>query len=166
VHVRVQLRYAAEVPAVATMLADPRYARTRVEASGATVEAADVTGTADGAFTVATRRSVPTDQIPAQARAFVGSTLEVRQVEAWEAAEDDNSRRGSVVVEISGTPVRLTGTATLVADGTDSVLTYDGELKASLPLFGAAVEQAAAGAVRSALEAEQAAGNRWLAERG
>ncbi len=84
-HVRVQLRYDAEVRTVAAMLADPQYARVRVEASGATVERADVTGTADGAFTVTTRRSLPTEQIPAQVRSFVGSTLEVRQVEAWEA---------------------------------------------------------------------------------
>jgi Protein of unknown function (DUF2505) len=165
VHVRVQLRYAAEVPAVAAMLADPGFARARVEASGAAVEQADVTGTADGAFTVATRRSVPTDQIPAQARGFVGSTLEVRQVEAWEAAQGEGAREGTVVVEISGTPVRLTGTVTLEADGSGgSVLTYDGVLKASIPLFGAAVEQAAAAAVRSALEAEQSAGVRWLAQ--
>ena len=164
-HVRVQLRYAAEVPTVAAMLADPGYARARVEASGAAVEQADVTGTVDGAFTVATRRSVPTDQIPAHARSFVGSTLEVRQVEAWEAPEDGGTRQGTVVVEISGTPVRLTGTVTLETEGSESVLTYDGDLKAAIPLFGAAVEQAAAGAVRSALEAEQTAGVRWLAGR-
>ena len=166
-HVRVQLRYAADPSAVAAMLADAGYARARVEASGAAVEQADVTGDPDGAFTVTTRRSVPTDQIPAQARSFVGSTLEVRQVEAWEAPEGDAPRLGTVVVEISGVPVRLTGTVTLAADGAagagDSTLTYDGDLKASIPLFASAVENAAAGAVRSALEAEQDAGARWLA---
>jgi hypothetical protein len=146
------------------MLADAGYARARVEASGAAVEQADVTGTVDAAFTVATRRSVPTEQIPAQARVLVGSRLEVRQVEAWEAPEADGTREGTVVVEISGTPVRLTGTVTLDGGPTGSVLTYDGELKATIPLFGGAVEQAAVGALRSALEAEQAAGIRWLAE--
>jgi hypothetical protein len=69
-----------------------------------------------------------------------------------------------VVVEISGAPVRLTGTVTLSPDGTDgSRITYDGDLKASVPLFGSAIEQAAVGAVRSALQAEQDAGARWLA---
>jgi len=172
VHVRVQLRYDAEAATVAAMLADPGYARARVEASGAAVEQADVTGTADGAFTVATRRSLPTEGIPAHARSFVGSTIEVRQVEAWEAPEEGGLRRGSIVVEISGTPVRLTGTVTLEPDGGGggggggggSVLTYDGDLKAAIPLFGAAVEQAASGAVRTALEAEGEAGVRWLAE--
>jgi hypothetical protein len=71
-----------------------------------------------------------------------------------------------VVVEIAGAPVRLTGTVTLAPEGTDgAVLTYDGELKASVPLFASAVEQAAAGAVRSALQSEQDAGARWLAAR-
>jgi hypothetical protein len=164
VHVRVELRFAAPAPAVAEMLADVGYARARVEASGAHVEQADVTGSPAGAFTVTTRRSLPTDQIPAQARSFVGSTLEVRQVEAWEApARDDGTRHGTVVVEISGAPVRLTGTVTLAPDGSGgSRVTYDGELKASVPLFGSAIEQAAVGAVRSALEAEQDAGARWL----
>jgi hypothetical protein len=165
VQVRVELRFAAPVAAVATMLADVGYTRARVEASGSRVEQADVTGSAHGPLTVTTRRSLPTDQIPAQARSFVGSTLEVRHVEAWEAPTgDDGTRHGTVVVEISGAPVRLTGTVTLSPDGTDgSRITYDGELKASVPLFGSAIEQAAVGAVRSALQAEQEAGARWLA---
>jgi Protein of unknown function (DUF2505) len=163
VQVQVQLRYPADVPAVAAMLADVGYARARVEASGAQVLQADVTGSVDAAFAATTRRSVPTDQIPAQARSWVGSTLEVRQVEAWEAPEPTGERRGTVVVEISGVPVRLTGTAVLAPDAGGSTLTYDGDLKAGIPLFAAAVEQAAAGAVRSALQAEQDAGTRWLA---
>ena len=161
-HVRVQLRFNAPVPAVAAMLSDVDHARARVEAGGGTVEQADVVGSAEGAFTVTTRRSMPTDQIPAQARSFVGSRLEVRHVEAWEAPEPDGTRRGSVVVEINGAPVRLTGTVALAPDAAGSTVTYDGDLKATVPLFGSAVEQAAVGAVRSALEAEQDAGNRWL----
>ena len=162
-HVQVQLRFGAEPSAVAAMLSDVGYARARVEAGGGTVEQADVVGSAGGAFTVTTRRSMPTDQIPAQARSFVGSRLEVRHVEAWEAPGPDGTRRGSVVVEINGAPVRLTGSVALAADGAgSSTVTYDGELKATIPLFASAVEQAAVGAVRSALEAEQDAGNRWL----
>ncbi len=164
-HVRVQLSYAAETSAVAAMLADVGYARQRVEASGATVLQADVTGSPDGAFAVTTRRSVPTEGIPAQARSFVGSTLEVRQVEAWEAPGPAGERRGSVVVEISGVPVRLTGTVALDPATAGSTVVYDGELKAAIPLFASAVESAAVGAVRSALQAEQDAGSRWLAAR-
>lgn len=163
--VQVQLRYSATVRAVAAMLADPDYGRARVAASGAVPHHVDVVGEPDGAFTVTTRRLMPTDQIPANFRGLVGTSLDVRQVEAWEAGTD--SRRGTVVVEIAGAPVRLTGITTLVPDAAvgarASVLTYDGNVKAGVPLFGAAIEEAAARAVRAALEAEQQAGNRWLA---
>jgi len=164
VRVHVQLRYPATVATVAAMLADPAYGHARVAASGAVAHHVDVVGGADGAFTVTTRRSMPTDQIPANFRAFVGTSLDVRQVEAWEPGS--LTRHGTVVVEIAGAPVRLTGTTTLAAaDGAPdaSLLTYDGDVKAGVPLFGAAIEEAAGHAVRSALEAEQQAGSTWLA---
>jgi len=166
VYVNVELRYRADVSTVAAMLSDPAYGRARVAAGGATATHVDILGSVDGAFTITTRRSMPTDQIPANIRAFVGASLEVRQIEAWEAPGDDG-RRGTVVVEIAGAPVRLTGTTSLVQDGLDaSVLTYAGEVKAGVPLFGAAIEEAAARAVRTALEAEQQSGTDWLEGRG
>jgi hypothetical protein len=164
VHVHVTLRYAAKVATVAAMLADPAYGRARVAASGATAHHVDILGDSAGAFTVTTRRSMPTDQIPANIRAFVGTSLEVRQVEAWEAPGADG-RRGTVVAEIAGAPVRLTGTTRLEPDASDdgaSVLTYAGEVKAGVPIFAAAIEEAAARALRGALEAEQRSGNEWL----
>jgi len=164
VHVHVELRYNAAVPVVAAMLADPEYGRARVEASGAIAHHVEVAGGPEGPFTVTTRRSMPTDQIPANFRAFVGTSVEVRQVEAWEEPQPDG-RRGTVVVEIAGAPVRLTGITTLEPDDDDhTVLTYDGDVKAGIPLFGAAIEEAAGRAVGAALEAEQQAGNRWLTE--
>jgi hypothetical protein len=66
-------------------------------------------------------------------------------------------------VEIAGAPVRLTGTVTLSGDASSSTIVYDGELKASVPLFASAVEEAAATAVRSALEAEQGVAREWVA---
>jgi hypothetical protein len=178
VHLSVELRYPASVRTVGAMLADESFVRWRAERSGgpgAEVEQVDVTGAAEGAFTVAVRRTLPTDQIPAHVRSFVGGGLEIRQAEAWEA-EHAGVRRGTVSLEIAGAPVRLTGTvrlapdATAAADGTagdgsasnTSVLTYDGEVRASVPLFGGAIEEAAAEAVRTALAAEERAGQEWL----
>ena len=59
--------------------------------------------------------------------------------------------------------MRLTGTVTLSPDGDGTVERYAGEVKASVPLFGGAIEQAAAEAVRAALAAEESAGREWLA---
>ncbi len=162
-HLQVTLTVASPADAVARMLADPAYVRAKIRASGAEEQQVDVAPSDDGAFTVTTRRSLPTDLIPANIRSFVGARLDVRQVEAWEAAGPDGSRRGTVVVEIAGAPVRMTGTVALAADGGTSTITYDGELKAAVPLFGAAVEEAASRAVRAALASEQDVAREWVA---
>lgn len=162
-HLQVTVPVPADPRTAGTMLADPVYVRAKVIASGAEVLHVDVAPAEDGALTVTTRRALPTDQIPANVRAFVGSTLEVRQVEAWEPAAADGTRTGTVAVEIAGAPVRLTGTVALTATDGGSAITYDGDLKANVPLFGSAVEQAAAKAVRGALDAEAAVAREWVA---
>jgi len=43
---------------------------------------------------------------------------------------------------------------------------YEGDLHAAIPLFGSAVEQAAAGAVKAALGAEEDVAARWIADHG
>ena len=162
-HLQVTVPVPADPRTAGTMLADPVYVRAKVIASGAEVLHVDVAPAEDGALTVTTRRALPTDLIPPNVRAFVGSTLEVRQVEAWEPAAADGTRTGTVAVEIAGAPVRLTGTVALTATADGSAITYDGDLKANVPLFGSAVEQAAAKAVRGALEAEAGVAREWVA---
>lgn len=163
-HLSVQAQYDATVERVAAMLADPAFVEAKVRASGATAQQVDVVGTSDEPFTVTTRRQMPTTSIPSQFRSFVGASLEVRQVEAWEGPES-GARRGTVVVEITGAPVRLTGTMHL-GPGSDggTAHRYEGELKASIPLFGAAVEEALATAVREAIAAEERVATGWLAD--
>lgn len=165
-HLHLSFDLAADAATVARMLADPAYVHAKVLASGALDQQVDVVGSDAAAFTVTTRRSLPTDQIPANFRPLVGSQLDVRQVEAWEAAAADHSRRGTVVVEITGAPVRLTGTASLTPAGDHTTLVYDGDVKSSIPLFAASVEQAAAGAIRAGLTAEGVVAARWLEGHG
>ena len=149
----------------ALLLSDPEYVQAKVRASGALEQHVDVTGSPAAAFTVTTRRSLPTDTIPSHLRSFVGGTIDVRQVEAWEAPEADGSRIGTVVLEIVGAPVRLSGRPRLVPAGPGaSTISYDGDLKSTVPLFGAAIENAAAGALRAGLEVEQDVARRWIAE--
>ncbi|GAB4086787.1 hypothetical protein GCM10028784_34170 [Myceligenerans cantabricum] len=169
-HLTVDLTYPASTNDVSAMLADERFVRWRSERTvragtpgGGTVEQVNVTGSVDGGFTVVVRRTLATDQIPAQARSFVGGALEIRQAEAWEAPA--NGRRlGTLSVEILGAPVRISGILRLEprSDG-GTALRYEGEVKATVPLFGAVVEDAASRAVRTALEAEAEAGRAWLA---
>jgi len=168
VHLTVELTYPASVDDVIAMLADESFVRWRAQRTtgGGMVEQADVTGSAEAGFTVAVRRTLPTDMIPAQVRPFVGGQLEIRQAEAWEAPSGAR-RVGTVALEITGTPVRVTGTVALepLPDG-GARQVYDGEVRANVPLFGAVVADAAADAVRSTLEAEGRAGREWLAGEG
>jgi hypothetical protein len=170
VRLSVTLDLPTDAHAAARLLADPEYVHQKVRASGALEQHVDVTGSPDEAFTVTTRRALPTDQIPAHLRGFVGTRIDVRQVEAWEAPAADGSRVGTVVVEIAGAPVRLSGRTALTPSPGGSpgstTVTYDGELRATVPLFGSAIEQATAGAIRSALEVEQDVARRWIAGHG
>ena len=162
-HLSAQARYAADINRVAAMLADEQFVGAKVRASGALSQHIDVVGSSDEAFTVTTRRQMPTTGIPPHFRSLVGTSLEVRQVEAWEAPEE-GERRGTVVVEITGAPVRMTGTMRLAHDATGGTThRFEGELRASVPLFAAAVEEATAVAVRSAIAAEERTGADWLA---
>ena len=162
-HISAQARYAADTTRVAAMLADEEFVAAKVRASGALSQQVDVVGSSEEAFTVTTRRQMPTTGIPTHFRSLVGTSLEVRQVEAWEAPEQ-GERRGTVVVEITGAPVRMTGTMRLTPEPDGGTThRFEGELKASVPLFAAAVEEATAGAVRSAVAAEERTGAIWLA---
>lgn len=161
--VLVTLDLPTDARAAAVMLADPLYVQQKVQASGALDQQVDVVGDADAGFTVTIRRGLPTDAIPAHLRGFVGSRIDVRQVEVWDPASEDGSRGGTVVLEITGAPVRLTGRVGLAVLGpASSRLTYEGEVKAAVPLFGAVVEEAASEGVRAALLVEESVAERWI----
>lgn len=163
-HLSATTQLDAGLDRVTAMLADREYAETVAGATGATSYQVDVAGSADGAFTVTTRRQMPTTDIPTQFRSLVGSSLEVLQVDAWEAPEPEG-RRGTVVVEITGAPVRMTGTLWLRQDGTVTTRDVRAEVRASVPLFGAAVESAVTDALRRAITAEERVAADWLAAR-
>lgn len=161
-HLSVQAHHDADLARVAAMLADEEFVAAKVRASGALSQQVDVVGGPEEAFTVTTRRQMPTADIPVHLRSLVGASLEVRQVEAWEPP-DEGERRGTVAVEILGVPVRMTGTLRLVPEPDGSTTQHvDGELKASLPLFAAAVEEHTAEAVRTAIAAETRTAQAWL----
>ena len=59
--------------------------------------------------------------------------------------------------------MRLSGRTALTPTGAGTTtVTYDGDLRATVPLFASAIEQATAGAIRSALEVEQVVARRWI----
>ncbi|MFP5335550.1 MAG: DUF2505 domain-containing protein [Actinomycetes bacterium] len=157
------IHYEATPDEVAAMLADPEFVERKLVATHAIRHEIDVTGDAAGAFTVTTRRTMPTSDLPDVAQKFVGESLDVRQVEAWEAPAADGSRAGTLVVEIVGDPMRLTGTLRLAPDAGGTTETLAGDLKASVPIIGGKLEKAAEPAFMAAIRTEHRVGREWLA---
>ncbi len=158
-----EVRYPVDVATVAAMLSDPAFIDAKLRDVGASPDQVTVTPGAGGLTTIVVRSRIPTAAIPAPLRSFVGGHLDVRQVEVWEDV-DVGGRRATIAVEIIGAPVRMTGTITLVPDHAGGCIeTFAGLVKASVPLFGAAVENATAGAFRDAVAAEERVSGGWLA---
>lgn len=162
----IDLHFPVPTDAVVRLVNDVDFIRLKAEHIGARVVQVDVTSGEDGSFTSSVRRTIATDQIPPQVRTFVGSELEVRQTEAWAEPMDgpQGERHGTVSVEITGAPVRMTGTIRLVPTDDGSLMTYTGDVKSPVPLFGGSIETAAADAIRTALTQEAAYTAVWLAD--
>lgn len=164
----IDLHFPVPTDAVVRLVNDADFIRRKAEHVGSRVLQVDVTPGADGSFTSSVRRTIDSDQIPPQVRSFVGTELEIRQTEAWAEpmAGESGERHGTVSVEITGAPVRMTGTILLVPTADGSLMTYTGEVKSPVPLFGPSIEKAATDAIRAALLAEGAFTTVWLAEHG
>lgn len=154
--------FAADADTVIAMLASEDFARYRANASGSKQADAVVDGSADQDFTVSIRREIPATTIPEEFRSFVGSSLDVRYVEAWEppgAAE----RVGTFAVEITGAPGRVTGALELSNVDEGSEFFMAGDAIAPVPLFGHIIEKTVADGVLKAFKAELVAADEWLA---
>lgn len=158
-----QHRFAAPLDRVVAMLRDEACARERARAAGATGVDVVVDQQDDGAFSIAIRRTVPSETIPAEFRSFVGSELVVRYTEAWNApVADAVGREGTFAIEIVGAPGHARGSLVLTPDGDGTGFGLAGDLQANIPLFGAMVEKAIVGAIEKSLPLELAAADAWL----
>lgn len=153
--------FAAPLERVIAMFADDAFAQRRAKASGSGEGEVWVDGTADTAFTVYIRRTVPASSIPSEFRSFVGSELHVRYTEAWQEPEPD-ARVGTFAVEISGTPGHVAGALGLTANGESTTFLATGDVKVSVPLFGGMIERTVAEAVGKGLAQELEAADAWL----
>ena len=101
-----------------------------------------------------------TDRLPGFAKKIVGDRINIVQSEVW-----TGGAHGNITVTVPGKPGEMTGTATLVADGSSVVENVDMTVKVNLPLIGGKVEGLIADMLRKALRAEHHVGREWLAER-
>jgi len=155
VHLEQTLRYPAGPQAVAALLADRQFVEDLCAAGEAQAWEVEVTGSAAGAFTVTTSRTLPTSSLPDAVRRFLGASLQVRQVDSWAAPGPRGERSGTTVLEIVGVPVTASADLVLEADRDGARQRVTGELRAAVPLVGARVERAAEPVVVAAMREQE-----------
>ncbi|MBB5788501.1 DUF2505 domain-containing protein [Jiangella mangrovi] len=156
-----ELRFDADPATVFAMLTDEAYIAKKTTAAKALRHEITVRRDGDGA-TIDLLRVMPPD-VPDFVRRFVGDTIDIRQKDVWKPANGDGSRDGTIALEMSGAPVKATGTMRLAANGGSTVLTIKALLKASVPLVGGRIEQALHQGLTEAAKIEERVGRDWLA---
>lgn len=149
---RHDLTYDAAPDAVLAMLTDPGFWDKVAEATGAISSAATVTGNK-----VVVDQEQAVQGVPSFAKKFVGESTRAINTFVWDGA------RAAYTVETPGKPTSMSGTATVAAQGSGSVLTYDLDVKASVPLIGGKLEKLVVELTTDGFVKEQAVGAAWLA---
>lgn len=157
---RHELRYDAAADDVVTMLTDPAYWDAVAVATGAISSTARVEAQGEATKVVVDQQQEVVG-VPSFAKKFVGDSTQAIKTQVW------RGHTASFDVETPGKPTRITGTATVAEQGSGSVLTYDLDVKASVPLVGGKLERLVAELTTQGFDKEQAAGAAWLrGERG
>ena len=155
--------YEASIEAVLAMLADPQAARAKYESMGhREVEIIDC-ARIDGTLHVESSRVVDVD-LPGFAKKVLSPTNTMHQNDDWHEV-GDGSWDGVFSVEVAGAPIQLAGVMRLVP--TEGTCRHDVTIAmhVKVPIVGGKIaDWAGKNDVKRTLEAEFAAGDRWLAE--
>jgi len=153
--------YAATPDEVFAMLADEDFQNHKCAATGSRRHTVSIRAHGDRTLIVSTR-DMPSDGFPPFVRGMVGETLAVTETQDWGQPGADGVRHGRLTVAIAGAPVALSAALSLTLGGEGCVETIEGDLKASIPLIGPKIEQAAAPAIQGAIRVESKTGKAWL----
>ena len=156
--------YAATPEEVFAMIADEDFQNMKCVATGALRHTVSIRAQGDQTI-IASTRAMPSDYFPSFVRSMVGETLSVTETQEWDPSTRDGARHGKLTVHIHGAPITLHATLSLAQGGLGTVENIEGDLKASIPIFGGKVEQAAAPAIQAAFRVEGRTGKIWFAER-
>ena len=153
---RHEISYAAPLADVFAMLSDPDFRQASATAMG--VISADVVITPnDEGISVRIDQVQPTEGVPSFAKKFAGDSARAITTQVWSGST------ASYQVETPGKPTGIKGTASVTASGTGSVLLYDLEVKASVPLIGGKLEKLMVELTTEGFDKEQTVGAAWLA---
>lgn len=150
------------VDRVAAVFANEDFQRHTSELVGGTLESFKVDGDVAGAFSTTSVRTLPTTRLPEIARKFVGESLTVTQLEAWEAPAADGSRQSSISLKIAGAPLDVSAVQRLIADGSSTRVELEGNVSSSVPFLGGKIAEAAEPMVGKALNIQSQQAQAWL----
>ena len=153
---RQELAYDAPPADVLAMMGDPLFWE-KVGQANDVISWTPTVGTDGGATRVVIDEQQRTAGVPSFAKKIVGDSTRVIITQVWRGQE------ASYEIQTPGKPTHVTGTAAVAANGTGSTLTYDLEVKASVPLIGGKLEKLVVDLTREGFEKEQRVGAAWLA---
>jgi hypothetical protein len=153
-----ELKYDAPLVDVAAMLADPAFRNEVCVAMKATKHEVGIEGVQGDPMEVRVAYSQPTDRVPAFAKKFVGSEVDIVQSESWTSLE-----HGDIHVTIPGKPGEMTGTAVLAEKDGVTTETVTLDIKVKIPLVAGKIEALIGKILGSAMRAENRTGVAWLA---
>jgi hypothetical protein len=152
---RHELAYDAPPTDVLAMLSDPLFWDKVAAATGALSSRATV-DTEGPATTIVVDQEQAVAGVPSFAKKFVGESTRAITTQVWRGHD------ATVEVDTPGKPTRIAGTATVAENGTGSTLTYDLDVKASVPLVGGKLEKLVVELTTEGFDKEQAVGAAWL----
>lgn len=153
---RHDLTFAAAPAAVLAMVTDPGY-WDKVAVATAAISSTATVSDDGGATRVVVDQLQKVVGVPGFAKKFVGDSTKAITTQVW------SGTTASYVVDTPGKPTSMSGTLTITAKGEGSVLTYDLDVKASVPLIGGKLEKLVIDLFTEGLEKEQSVGTAWLA---
>ncbi|GAB4001939.1 DUF2505 domain-containing protein [Nocardioides ultimimeridianus] len=150
------LAYAAPVVDVLAMLQDAAYWDRVADATGALSSATTVTGSGEDVEVVTDQQQAVVG-VPSFAKKFVGDSTRAIITATWKGPQ------AAYAVETPGKPTSMSGTVTVAARGQGAVVTYDLDVRASVPLIGGKLEKLVCDLTGDGFAKEHTVGQAWLA---
>ena len=145
--------YDATVAEVYAMLMDPDFRDKQCAANDAISNTVSID---DGAVVVDMMQR--TKGVPSFAKRFMKETTHAIVREQW-----TDGTRSVFEVKTPGAPTAIKGTAVLAESDGRTTLTYDFDVKASVPLIGGKIERLAGDLTAEGFKIDEGVGRKWLA---
>jgi hypothetical protein len=156
----VEREYAVTPAQLRETLVDPDYLAALGERFAGVGDAEVEAG--DASVTVATRRQLPVEYVPAAARAFVGDGI-VTQTDLW-SLETDDPVDGSWTATLNGAPANMGGGYTIEGTTDGCRLTVTAQVKVKIPLLGGKIESEIRRYLESLVTRQMTFTQEWLDE--